>query len=331
MTADELAHVELICTHPEQDNPRLEYADWLEENGLTCPQCKGDPNYWTGLGCARCDGRGTVSGADRAEFIRVGCELATKFGGVCQACGRPLTDDRVADGCPCNSPRGVNHGVVPAYVCTCPECDPDQTGSARARPADVEALRRRERELWVRSLRDWYQEQMPERPCCVTIDEPDRNVAVPVARIRRGFVAELTCTAADWLAVADRLVWRPAACDWCGGSGRFTHSFDPPCHRCRGTGRVPRPCPATAQPIERVTLTSIPVEGFMSGFDHDPETGDVIHSRWPGVAFTLPGADRGLHNDAVRARLEQIQQMVAAGSMSYEQARREIDATPPLR
>ena len=37
-----------IIEHPEDDTPRLIYADWLEENG--------DP--------------------DRAEFIRVQCELA---------------------------------------------------------------------------------------------------------------------------------------------------------------------------------------------------------------------------------------------------------------
>jgi hypothetical protein len=39
---------------------------------------------------------------------------------------------RVADGCPCNSGRGVNHGLVPADVCTCLVCDPAQTGSSRA-------------------------------------------------------------------------------------------------------------------------------------------------------------------------------------------------------
>jgi hypothetical protein len=54
----------------------------------------------------------------------------------CRACGKPLTGtDRVADGCECNSPRGVNHGIVPVYVCTCAVCDPEQTGSVRPSPA----------------------------------------------------------------------------------------------------------------------------------------------------------------------------------------------------
>lgn len=63
---------------------------------------------------------------------------------VCKACGRPLylRNLAVADGCPCNSPRGVNHGLVPVAVCTCNECDPAQTGGTRvpqavfARPAE---------------------------------------------------------------------------------------------------------------------------------------------------------------------------------------------------
>lgn len=51
----------------------------------------------------------------------------------CRHCGAKLlpNDSGVADGCPCNSPRGVNHGLVPVNVCTCDACDPEQTGSVR--------------------------------------------------------------------------------------------------------------------------------------------------------------------------------------------------------
>lgn len=54
----------------------------------------------------------------------------------CRGCGKQLlpTNDCIADGCPCNSPQGVNHGLVPSHVCTCEICDPQQTGSAH--PAD---------------------------------------------------------------------------------------------------------------------------------------------------------------------------------------------------
>lgn len=56
----------------------------------------------------------------------------------CRACGGMILPEnrRVADGCPCNSPRGVNHGLVPKNTCTCVVCDPDQTGSTRY-PVDV--------------------------------------------------------------------------------------------------------------------------------------------------------------------------------------------------
>lgn len=53
----------------------------------------------------------------------------------CRGCGEILTGaDWIADGCTCNNPRGINHGIVPSYVCTCSICDPQQTGSVREKP-----------------------------------------------------------------------------------------------------------------------------------------------------------------------------------------------------
>jgi hypothetical protein len=54
----------------------------------------------------------------------------------CRACRAPLKpeDYRVADGCTCNSGRGVNHGLVAVQTCTCVTCDPEQTGSTRYPP-----------------------------------------------------------------------------------------------------------------------------------------------------------------------------------------------------
>lgn len=87
-----------------------------------CPSCGGDmiPNQ------AR-SGHYVCSWiACRGEFVVVNC----------RACGAPLLPQNhwIADGCRCNSARGVNHGIVPADVCTCPECDPAQTGASRRRP-----------------------------------------------------------------------------------------------------------------------------------------------------------------------------------------------------
>jgi hypothetical protein len=43
---------------------------------------------------------------------------------VCRGCGKELHFDGIprADGCPCNSPRGINHGIVPPYLCACKLC-----------------------------------------------------------------------------------------------------------------------------------------------------------------------------------------------------------------
>lgn len=51
----------------------------------------------------------------------------------CRACGAALLPEqrRICDGCPCNSPRGINHGLVAKNTCTCVVCDPEQTGSTR--------------------------------------------------------------------------------------------------------------------------------------------------------------------------------------------------------
>jgi hypothetical protein len=52
---------------------------------------------------------------------------------LCRGCSRPLEAQNlnIADCCPCNSPRGINHGLVPTEACTCNVCDPEQTGSTR--------------------------------------------------------------------------------------------------------------------------------------------------------------------------------------------------------
>ena len=59
----------------------------------------------------------------------------------CRFCNKPLLQEnyRIADGCPCNAGRGINHGLVPKDTCTCVECDPEQTGSTRYPPEVYQA------------------------------------------------------------------------------------------------------------------------------------------------------------------------------------------------
>jgi uncharacterized protein (TIGR02996 family) len=89
-------------------------------------------------------------------------------------------------------------------------------------------------------------------------------------QFRRGFVASLTLSAAHWLRHADALYWHPTqteACGACDGIGRVkiravVGKLLPRnagrCLACNSTGRVPRPFPPTAQPIEAVRLRTWP-------------------------------------------------------------------------
>lgn len=98
-TTDSLALLRTICDQPDEDTPRLMYADWLDALPpvrVTCPNCKGfghfnkDNDDWNScqeqwqkypsLTVPHCNNSGTIidtANADRAEFIRVQCELTS--------------------------------------------------------------------------------------------------------------------------------------------------------------------------------------------------------------------------------------------------------------
>jgi uncharacterized protein (TIGR02996 family) len=108
----------------------------------------------------------------------------------------------------------------------------------------------------------------------------------------RGFVGVWVTDAATFLRHADALVWYPgqtAECRDCGGDGEKS-GFG--CWTCARRGRVPRPCPPTAQPIRKVVLTTWPDDVYAFDFvavdRADPGKG-YTSPRWPGVEFELPG------------------------------------------
>lgn len=102
-TTDEAGLLTAIEEHPDDDTPRLEFADYLD--GLDtlrveCPQCDGDGEEATSdkhgymdyaMQCRSCGGVGTIidtSNRDRAELIRVQCELSGIGDSVDPRCGR---------------------------------------------------------------------------------------------------------------------------------------------------------------------------------------------------------------------------------------------------
>lgn len=58
-----------------------------------------------------------------AEFVEFVPEVTIAHP-VCRGCNQPLKTENawMSDGCPCNNPRGINHGLVPKEVCTCEKC-----------------------------------------------------------------------------------------------------------------------------------------------------------------------------------------------------------------
>jgi hypothetical protein len=92
-----------------------------------------------------CHDRGHLNGIQlkiRNEIVLavMGAPPPARAAAVCRACGKSLLPENywIADGCLCNSERGINHGLVPTAVCACKVCDQAQTGASRFRAAAEE-------------------------------------------------------------------------------------------------------------------------------------------------------------------------------------------------
>lgn len=196
---------------------------------------------------------------ERAEFVRVQVELA-----------------RLPDPCP---------------RCECANLRTAAIQTRGAEQRELCALHARERELLQPNWALWMPEVPGPRGCGNRDCFPKTGFAAggshTVMTFRRGFVEEITCTAADFLKHADALVWHPGMTDKCptcvgmgdlgtliGRHGCYTCA---PNHTTRGSGYVPRPCPLTAHPIRKVVLTTRPQ--FDSAW---------LGVNWPGIEFALP-------------------------------------------
>ena len=186
MTSDEPALLAAILAAPEEDTPRLVYADWLDENAGTVRKCMGQHQHAGKVGQElhgivhttdprqlhhHCDEKCEVSDGrrERAEFIRGQIKFS-------------LLDDAVklaARGC-------LEHNIL-------------------GEPGTPAAWLRRERELLetlftasatnmkTRNRMEWFTGLWMK----LRLDS--------FWSFSRGFVSELTCDASDWLCYADRL------------------------------------------------------------------------------------------------------------------------------
>lgn len=141
------AFLKAIIESPDDDTPRLVAADWLDEHGE----------------------------AERAEFIRVQCELAKR--GDSNRCTLSVAEGwEPRDGHPSLAQQKFD----------------DET----------RALRRRERELLARHNEEWLWGSVPRQRGSDGEDEFRPNF---LRTWRRGFVESITCSWEDWLKHADAL------------------------------------------------------------------------------------------------------------------------------
>lgn len=337
---DEIDLLRAIVTNRDEDMPRLMYADRLDEHArgdvwVPCPACHeyaadpenpwGEPGHrperdqasgrhesgWTN--CKMCNGSvlqkpGFVlcsRGDDKAEwaaFIRVQCRIA-----VLDAHTEPVTEDGYDD------PDGAD-----CYICD-----------------ELVDLRTAEWAAWkgggLASIADAIKSaRNPESTLQLLRHRADPDRAVSETYVDCGFVVELCWSADDFLEHADAILWHPDQTTKCPTCTARTDKHNQnmriyggflctECETHHPPGEVPRPFPATAQPIRRVRLTTAiqmwaatttrsDDDVYFVGYDYrwrandvaayardHPEVGRnwikaMCALRWPGVTFDLGDA-----------------------------------------
>ena len=262
-TADDLAFLAAVCAAPDDDTPRLVYADWLEEHAERVECCRGcrfvalagqhcvydqsGDGSWSWNLCVGCRGTGLVSDgrAERAELIRVQCELAA---GV--ECLMPSVGMREAgSGKPlaCWQVRQRNKRDCLPWCAAC------------ERLAD---LRARELELFRGMVHAGRASFGLPKSFVTTLDQinPDVPTAItfPVAFVRRGFVDEVRCTMAAWCGgECERCVDQPG---WAFVGNRLRR-----CPTCKGTGRTPSIAGDVVRAAPTVTRVVTDAEPYWNG------------------------------------------------------------------
>lgn len=262
----EEALLRAICQNPGDDDPRLRYADLLDERAVNeeCPRC-GNPSdglTWTDpfagepkgrlIKCSTCEGAGFIPGTDamRAEFVRVQCQLAND--------------------------------------------DADDAAKGRL---GTNPLRRRERELFARLTGGGFDLRGLPNGCVVTIDainvelgRSHPNPGFPVAFVRRGFVDEVRLPLAAFVG---------GPCGRCQGlGGRYgDRAMDAAnrtlCHNCKATGRVGGLAGRlfAGHPITRVVIPNVP-PAVTSGLSTFP--GSPYYGFGPEIGLTNANPDNRL-------------------------------------
>lgn len=261
-----------VLARPDDDTPRLVFADWLDERGRVgaCPGCDGEGHkesrwriaemnqdeYGTSFStCPICRGSGEVSDGRRewAEFIRVQCELTGLPSCLTPSVGARESGSGKPFACWQCRPRDKTDCLPWCEVC--------------GRQDD---LRRREQELLRDIPRTLLGEPDGLRPALLDgkcgYRLPDTSPAAPgpfiEATFSRGFVESVACDLATFLGVR---------CRRCTDGLVGPVNDREPCPECPDAHpgyRTPGIAPALfrSQPVERVTLTDRRPNGWAAEY-----------------------------------------------------------------
>ncbi len=224
-----------VLDAPEDDAPRLVYADHLDEHAGTmkCSSCRGfgkmsvrhDGGIWErNVRCTACSGSGRVpdGNADRAEFIRVQIELSRPDGECRQCEARRLGGQHTNGPCRCTPRR--------------------------------KALRDRERELLEAHGLEWSDPVMEAglAPACWKQSEGVYGHGDVRWAFLRGFVGRVECSLAAWCG------------EECEGH-MVGGCYGKICTTCRGSGRTNPlgPLVVAAAPVTEVVLTAGTIDEFV--------------------------------------------------------------------
>lgn len=179
-------------------------------------------------------------GGERGEFVRVQCELARPH-----PCKMP---DRCIFG-----PKRLPFGPMQ----TKPFCG---VQACRDLMWPRERLFNREKSLFVgTNICKWFDERLAVYQLPHEDDLHYDRLASAV--VSRGFISALTCSWSDWLAHHAVLYWHPEQVEECPsgichcGESCDSHNWGSGHSPVDMPDRIPRPFPATAQPLETVRLT----------------------------------------------------------------------------
>lgn len=315
---DEQGLLAAICAYPDDDTPRMVFADWLEENGQS----------------------------ERAEFIRVQVELSrtrTQCDPNCigrsrlsDKCGS-YVDVKTMKPVPCQDCwrelRQRERELLRIVWFSVYESDPLQHFVCSGVSFDLAMMPRVEfRRGFIESVTcswsDWLRHWATfawrpawkhEVPCSFTGDKKERY--------------DLRYFSIEWGPCKDGKVWvstEHERSDTGGIEGGTNFGRD--CPKCKGTGRIKHTMPVSVQPIDRVVLTTMPGWFHPTANEQhsDMERGSHLwtctaqaqwacEKRWPGIVFDLSRAEPGVRPIARGISPEEAEEIL------HQQALADID------